>query len=218
MLNRRITRPIDGVDYENLKSKSLEQAKNAVWKLRAYEGKATELLLQINGLLDDFSFAPENANQFEAAMQDLALYLGFLSHRPENDFGSGPDVLWAVGNLEYFVIECKSSATNPTISKHYANQLSGSMHWFYKRYDQTSKAIAILVHPSRKFEDAATPDPSTRVITAQTLPHFKEAIRAFIRASATSLSTLDSTHVQKLLEQHNLTPSKIVQTFTESPK
>ena len=217
-LNRRVTRPIDGVDYENLTSKDLEQAKNIVWKLRPFEGNANALLLQINGLLDDLSFLPGNANQFEAAMQELAGFLGFLAQRPEIDFGNGPDNLWAVGNLEYFVIECKSGAVNQTVSKYYANQLSGSMNWFAKRYDQTCTATAVLVHPSRKFEDAATPHPTTRVITTLKLPLFKNAARAFIQACAASIESLDSKKVQALLEQHNLTPAKILQAFAESPK
>ncbi len=217
-LNRRVTRPIDGVEYENLKSKDVEQAKNIVWKFRAYEGKVNALLLQVNGLLDDLSFSQGNANQFEAAMQELAGFLGFLSQRPELDFGSGPDVLWAVGNLDYFVIECKSGATNATVSKYYANQLSGSMNWFTKRYDQTCKAIAVLVHPSRHFEAAATPHATTRVFTEHKLPLFKDEIRAFVQACMASIATLDSKHVQGLLDQHGLTPDKIIQKFTESPK
>ncbi|MGJ7610685.1 MULTISPECIES: DEAD/DEAH box helicase [unclassified Variovorax] len=217
-VNRRVTRPLDGVDYEKLKAKDLIQARNAAWKLRAYEGKANSLLVHINGILDELNFAPGNANTFEAAMQQLAEFLGFLAQRPEIDFNSGPDVLWAVGNLQYFVIECKSGATVDTVTKTYANQLSGSMNWFGKRYDQSCTAIAVLVHPSRTFEAAATPHPTARVITLDTLPAFKDAVRSYIKAAAASLETLDAKRTQQLLEHENLTPERLLANFTLAPK
>ncbi len=216
--NRRVPRPIDGVDYERLNAKDMVQATNVAWKIRPFAGKTNELLLQVSGILDELAFAPDNANRFEAAMQEIASYLGFLAQRPEIDFNSGPDVLWAVGNLRYFVIECKSSAVVATVTKTYANQLSGSMNWFTKRYDQTSAATAVLVHPSRNFEAAASPHPTTRVVTSRTLPELKEAIRAFITACAASAASLDAKQAQALLEHYGLTPERLLAKFTEAPK
>jgi hypothetical protein len=57
-------------------------------------------------------------------------FLGFGSHRPEREIGKGPDNLWAVGGLNYLVIECKSGVTAAQISKTDCNQLIGSVSWF----------------------------------------------------------------------------------------
>jgi len=217
-INRRLTRPIDGVDYQKLNTRDLHQARDVTWKARAYSGKPNSLLIHVNGILDSLAFAPENANEFEGAMQQLGEFLGFLAQRPEVEFNSGPDVLWAVGNLKYFVIECKSSAVVEKITKTYANQLSGSMNWFGIRYDQTSSATAVLVHPSKFFEAAASPHPTARIITAKTLPLLKEAVHGFAKALAASVDTIDAKQAQQLLDHHNLTPEKFLQAFTEEPK
>lgn len=185
--NRRLTRPIDGLEYERLDARDMQQAKNVVWMLKSCSGKKTELLVRLNGILDDLMFLPDNANQFEAAMDDLAAFIGFRSQRPELEFKRGPDVLWAVGNQRYFVIECKSGAVAPTIGKHYVNQLSGSMNWFAERYDHTSKATPIMVHPSSVLEAAATAQPEARIMTAKRLAMFKDVVRDFCTAASASL-------------------------------
>jgi hypothetical protein len=215
--NRRLTRTIDGIDYERLDANKLQQAQNAAWKIRTYSGKANSLLIQVNGILDDLVFAPDNFNEFEAAMNQIAEHLGFRSQRPELEYKSGPDVLWAVGNLKYFVIECKSSATGTSINKYYANQLSGSVNWFDERYDQTTR-VPILVHPASAVEAAATPHPDTRIIEAKSLPALKDAIRSFARAAASRVDTIDAKQAQQLLDYHGLTPDAILQRFTVAPK
>lgn len=216
--NRRLTRPIDGVDYEKLDARDLQQANNVAWKIRAYAGKPTTLLVQINGILDDLTFTPDNANEFEGALHQIAEFLGFKAQRPEVEFSRGPDVLWAVGNLRYFVIECKSGAVAEKITKHYANQLSGSMNWFGQRYDQTCTGTPIMVHPYRHFEAAATPHADARIMTAELLPLFKEAVRQFAAAISASVDALDAKKAQALLEHHKLTPDRFLQSFTIAPK
>jgi hypothetical protein len=221
--NRRLVRPIDGVDYEKLDAKNIQQASNVVWRCRPYAGKPTTLMVQVNAILDTLMFAPDNANEFEAALHDLAEFLGFKSQRPEVEFSRGPDVLWAVGNLRYFVIECKSAALAETVSKHNANQLSGSMNWFSKRYDGSCTATPLMIHRSRVFESAATPHPDSRIMTAELLPKFRDAVRAFAAAVAAAVDSpgaeqLDAKHAQALLEHHKLTPERILQAYAAAPK
>lgn len=217
-LNRRLTKPIDGMGYQKLNGKDLSQAREITWKLKSYAGKPNNLLIHVNGILDDLNFVPDNATIFEGAMEQLGDFLGFLAQRPEIEFSSGPDVLWSVGNLQYFVIECKSGAIVEKITKTYANQLSGSMNWFGKRYDQTCQAIAILIHPSRVFEHAATPHPTARIITAKTLPLLKDAVANFAKGLAASVDTIDAAEVQRLLDYFKLTPALLVKNFTEEPR
>ena len=217
-LNRRLTRPIDGIDYEKLNSRDLEQARELAWKLKPYAGRPATLLVQINGILDDISFAPDNSSVFEFSLDQLAEFIGFKSQRPEADFNRGPDVLWAVGNLRYFVIECKSSAVVSSINKHNANQLAGSMNWFGQRYDQTCSATPIMIHPSRIFDAAAIPPQGTRILTADLLRSFKESIRSLYKAISSSLETADAKQLQALLEHHNLTPDRLLGNFTAEPK
>ncbi|UGY28893.1 hypothetical protein HU675_0020150 [Bradyrhizobium septentrionale] len=56
--------------------------------------------------------------------------------------GRGPDNLWALGALQYLVIECKSGAVKASsINKHDCNQLNGSMNWFADKYDKSCSAL-----------------------------------------------------------------------------
>ena len=212
--NRRVTKPLEGIDYDRLESKNLIQAKNVVWRVRAFAKRANELVLQINGLLDDFKFAPDNASEFEAAMHELAGFLGFRSQRPELEFKKGPDILWAVGNLEYFVVECKSGAVVEKVSKHYANQLAGSVNWFVDRYGTDCANVPVLIHPSNVFEHAATPPQGARIMTADGLARFREAIRAFVHAVKSSISEVTAEMVQGLLSHHRLTPKALLDAYT----
>jgi hypothetical protein len=80
-------------------------------------GDANKIVLAMNGLLGDLVSVPDTASRFEQAMNQLAFFLSFKGQRPENEFGKGPDNLWEVGSLQYFVIEDKNGATTDLISK-----------------------------------------------------------------------------------------------------
>ena len=95
-------------------------------------------------------FSKDHTEEFEQAVFDLAGVLGFVGQRPERDFrDGGPDVLWSVGALDYWVIECKSGSDHSSIPKRDADQLSGAMVWFEGRYGQTATATPILVQQVR---------------------------------------------------------------------
>ena len=138
----------DRMELSEQTKRNIEQSRNATWRLRAYGTKTTKLQLDINGLLEDLKFVPDTAKTFEEAMREVAEFIGFKAQRPENDFGKGPDVLWAVGGLRYFVIECKNGAVSQTVNKSDCNQLTGSIMWFRDRYDHSCSSEPILVHPS----------------------------------------------------------------------
>jgi hypothetical protein len=151
-------------------------------------------------------------------MHDAAILLGFDSQQPEAEFGAGPDVLWAVGGLRYFVIECKNEVTTETINKKDANQLAGSANWFNARYDKTCSATPLMIHPSNVFEHAATPPPSTRVMTVDGLQHFSVAFVAFITAASRLPGFGEPKDVAKLLTNHNLVPERLIRSCTVLPK
>ena len=120
------------------------------------------MLLGMNALFDDLVFDSEHVSEFEDAVEALGAHLGYPSQRPERDSGNGPDVLWSVGQLKYFVIECKSGATTDKIRRRDVAQLSHSMNWFGAAYDASCEATPILVHPSRDLEANAVAPPGSR--------------------------------------------------------
>ncbi len=91
----------------------------------------TAMKLFANELCSDLQFSPDTANKFEAAINDLAWFLGIKGQRPEKDYNEGPDNLWALPNNVFLVIECKNGvAVGGGISKKDAGQLGQSVEWF----------------------------------------------------------------------------------------
>lgn len=217
-LNRRLTKPLDGISYERLKLGALEQSKNATWKLRSYGNDVTKFHVDINGILDHLKFAPETYKQFENAMCDVAEVIGFKTQNPESEYGKGPDVLWATGELNYFVIECKNGAISPMVNKHDCNQLTGSVTWFNDMYDDSCSCTPLLIHPSNVFEHASTPAPGTKVMGVEELDAFKNDVLNYTKAVGAKIATIEHNEVFRLLKHHNLTPDKILQIFTKNAK
>lgn len=215
--NKYVLHPLDGINYEKVTCSST-QAMNCVNILKKYENKKNELLIHIESLLEMLLLSPESVNKFEEALKQIAFFLGFKGQRPESEFGKGPDVLWAIGNLNYLVIECKSGATSDTISKHNCNQLNGSMNWFEEKYDKSCSATPLLIHPVNLFEYASSPHAKTRIITKEKMSDLRSAIKNFIKAITSEQKMDEQKKIAQLLEHFNLSSSRILNQFTQSFK
>jgi hypothetical protein len=209
-LNPRLLRPIAGVTYHKLSAPTGGQSFAAVqFMTRFLEGN--DLIIWVNGLLDDLDWGEAGSKRFEAAMMDLGLFLGFGSERPEDKVGKGPDNLWALGGLNYLVIECKSGAVQAEkISKADTNQLNGSIVWFGEKYDKTCSMTPILVHPKTIFEHASSPHPDIRIVNGAGLKKLRDAVRAYSIALTSSSSFSDAKAVEKQLAFHKLSATDIV--------
>jgi hypothetical protein len=175
-------------------------------------------LLEVNAIADTLIFQPETSEAFEQALKSAASYIGFVGQRPEVEWGKGPDVLWSLGNLRYFVIECKNGATVDYISKDYCNQLAGSANWFIDNYDSTCSFTPLMIHPSRICENAASPHQEMRVVAQELLPKFVAAIKEFTTTVVSSRAYDDAATVHEMLTRCKLTPDLIIQAFTAPTK
>lgn len=108
-------------------------------------------------------FDRDRTTEHEDAIARLANHLGLAGQRPEQDLGEGPDVLWALGDLGFWVIEAKSGSRSQVIHKTDANQLAGSMNWFRERYDPTARATPVMVHRAAWLPGELCPDHRLRV-------------------------------------------------------
>lgn len=209
-LNSRLLRPLAGVTYQRLNAPAAGQATEAVGFMTKFlEGN--DLIIWLNGLLDDLDWGEEGSKRFEAAMKDLGSFLGFGSERPEDKIGKGPDNLWALGGLNYLVIECKSGATKAEkVSKHDTNQLNGSIVWFEEKYDASCIKVPILIHPKTVFEHAASPDPHIRIVNVGGLQRLRDGIRSYAIALAGTSGFKDAREVEKQLRFHKLDAAAIV--------
>jgi hypothetical protein len=208
--NPRLLKPIAGITYKKLSAPVSGQSAAATnFMTRFLEGN--DLIIWVNGLLDDLDWGEEGSKRFEAAMMDLGLFLGFGSDRPEDKFGRGPDNLWALGELKYLVIECKSGAVSAEkVSKADTNQLNGSIVWFTEKYDKTCSMTPILVHPKTVFEHAASPHADIRIINRPGLTKLRDAVQAYAISLVTTGGYKNAKEVEKQLQHHKLSASQII--------
>ena len=58
-----------------------------------YGGDGNKLLMGIHGILSDLTFVRDESEEFEQALYDLGLHIGFRAQRPEKGGTSNLDVL-----------------------------------------------------------------------------------------------------------------------------
>jgi hypothetical protein len=216
-LNPRVTRPLQGVSYRRLAG-AADQAQAARRFLGDIYSDRNAVLIGFNALLDRLVLDPDHTDEFEDAMEAVAHHLGFTAQRPERDTGNGPDVLWAIGALQYLVIECKSGATSDRIWRSHVAQLAHSLSWFDEHYDHTCTRTGVLVHPVSQLESNATAPPGSRVITQPKLDALREAVRAMAIALGDGGTWTDPEVVATQLHQHHLLAGDLRDAFTERPR
>ncbi|WP_457134845.1 hypothetical protein [Mycobacteroides abscessus] len=203
--NPAVLRPLSGVTYQRISASAQQASAASDYLSRIYSDDRTQLRVGFEVLLDALRFDPSQTavEAFEQAFCNLGEHLGFAAQRPERDIGSGPDVLWALGDLRYWVIEAKSGATAGYIGKVYANQLTGSTLWFHRHYDNSVNAVPVMVHPADRLGKDATATAGARVITQATLDNLKDTVRNYASALAQTRWD-DPVIVDQLLTGHRL--------------
>lgn len=219
-LNPSILRPIAGVQYGKLGSFSGKQGASVAKFIRDNSfGSLNDYMIYVDSVLDDLVFKENTANAFEDAIKNIASILGIRSSRPEKEgIPGGPDNLWAIDNLRYFVIECKNGVkpSITEISKSDCEQLLSSIQWFENLYAGNDYSCCpIMIHRVAKFDKHASPDPRMRVMTAELLEKFKTAVSSFAKNIASDKEIAsDSDELQKLLNHYKLTGEAIVDAYT----
>ncbi len=215
--NSLVTKPIGGIAYKRVETTGMDQARQAAQFLAdTYGTDANKLLIGINGILGDLTFVPDESEEFEQALYDLGLHLGFRSQRPEKDGVSNLDVLWGIGQGSYLLLPCKSGAVSGTISKRYADEVSGSANWFAQNYDHSFNATPVIIHPSAQLDALATPPANMRVMTAAQIEILKDRARSFAYSVRDRLTV--HAQVRYALSANNLLGEHLVQNNTILPR
>lgn len=214
--NSRVLKPIQGIAYHKLESNAMDQARICGEYLRNTFDDPNKVVIQVNGLLELLVFKPETSEIFEESWKQIARFLGFNSQRPEAECKKGPDILWEVGALQYFVIECKNGATSERINKHDCNQLNGSGEWFTNNYDKTCNYTPIMIHPSVQIEHAASLKENTRIMDKEKLNLFRQNISSFINSLCLKNNIHDDKIIREKLIFHKFRANDFLATYTSS--
>jgi hypothetical protein len=214
-LNRNVTRPIEGVEFQKLQYQAGTQEQKVVDRWQADSGDTNRYLLSVESVLGDLEFGPDTADCFEAALNEVASIIGLGSSRPEKDFHLGPDNLWVVDERSYFVIECKNGSSSGTICKSDCNQLNGSIQWFKNLYGLHGfTCVPVMIHVSTKFENDSSPCQDIRIMDCRCLKDFKTAVLGFARELASSKDEVNAKSVARMLGVHNLLASELKDKYT----
>ncbi|MDF2020012.1 MULTISPECIES: DEAD/DEAH box helicase family protein [unclassified Bacillus (in: firmicutes)] len=211
-LNNQLVHPIEGIEYEKVQFKNIPQANNINEFLLETYSSSNQFIITFNAIIDKLIFTPNSSNLFEQAIKELGEHLGYASQRPENEFGKGPDNLWGSVTNYFFVIECKNEAITETISKGYCNQLNGSIIWFTEKYRGNMDFTPILIHPSNRFERAASPSPNIRIINAEKLESLRRNLREY--AKQVAAANYETNIIANLLKTFYLEPELFREHYT----
>ena len=114
--------------------------------------------------------------QTEEAVRALGQYLGVRASRPDNDHGTGPDVLWEIGDDMAICIELKTEKSKGSkYNKSDIGQLSDHIQWV--RDNTTAEHILpLFVGPNLPVTGRANPTPEMAVIELSELDTLAERL------------------------------------------
>ncbi|MFM9458163.1 hypothetical protein [Streptomyces europaeiscabiei] len=214
-----LLRPIDGVKATRIKATDTQVVLAAAYLSETYSDR-NELLVGIDVLLDELTYHPnpKRVPVFERSLERLGCHLGFEAQRPERTTGNGPDVLWAIGELKYLVLEAKSAATSDKIWRSDVAQLAHSMSWLQQTYDQTCTATPVLLHRVNTPESNAVAPPGIRIVTEDMMTKLGEVLRKAPLALADADNWGDPKAVAEQLSAHGLLAQGLVERFSVKPR
>lgn len=214
----RVTKPLHGTVYKKLTPATGQQASTLIAYHASRFLDATDMKLFADGLCSDLQFRPDTSEKFEAAVNELARFLGISGQRPEKDYKEGPDNLWALPGGSFLVIECKNGVTaGDGIAKKDAGQLGQSMEWFAARYP-ASASVPIMIHSERKLGQGASSVNGMRVIDAKGLEKLRKNLKAFAQQLTDPDIASSASEVAKRLAQFELNADAFVNAFAGTIK
>ena len=209
-----VIKPMHGTAYKNLSPATGKQAAALIANHRGRFIDQTSMILFADALCSDLQFRPETSSRFEAAVNDLAWFIGINGQRPEKEYEEGPDNLWALPNGCFLVIECKNGVTSHNgISKSDAGQLGQSVAWFSARYP-ASTSVPIMIHKDRTLGQGASVVPGMRVIGSTQLGKLRNNLRNFSKQLVDPNVAENSSEVASRLAQFELNAAALVNAFS----
>jgi len=142
-------------------------------------------------------------NQTEEALRCLGQYLGLDSTRPDNEHGTGPDILWLCEGVA-LVLEAKTDK-EAEYKKDDVGQLSDHMQWVENNYKGNEK-IPVFVGQLNGPTEKANPSEDLLVIE---LSEFKgladKLIAAYDDIAIRALPLTLNQEVEKVLNERDIT-------------
>lgn len=213
--NDFVLRPVNGAAPAKIKAAEV-QARAAAQFLAARYSDATDLRLGVQALFEEVVWGDEeHSDDAEHAWQQLGLHLGFTSTRPEKQYGTGPDNLWALSAAQQAVIELKTGCCTTTIAKKDMDQLGGSVRWLDDHNAEVTP-LPVMVHPSAVSDGRSIPVPGMRVVTPELFGKLTAALLQYATALGGAPGRWgEEQAVRDQLAHHHLTAERFFGTYSE---
>lgn len=121
-------------------------------------------------------------NQAEAGVRQLGELLGFKAIRPENDVGTGPDVLWLdEAELRMIGFELKTDKSVPaTYFKKEISQGHDHLEWMQQTYVEYTSLGLLYIGPAGSVDAKANPSDKMGLSSLQTVVDLRNKVLALI--------------------------------------
>jgi hypothetical protein len=216
--HRYLLKPQDGMIIERISAVGQKQLEHLLAWVQAHENPQ-ELVLHVEEVLSRLRFGV-NAEEFEAAIDELGTMLGFSTQRPDKEWKEGPDNLWAVRDNHYLVIECKNQVdqNRKEINKTETGQMNNSCSWFKRNYSGC-QATNVMIIWTKTVGAAGGFNEPVRIMTAKRLERLVRNVRGFFQElKDDDLQDLAEARLHENLESYHLTIDQLLTNYVESPK
>lgn len=212
-LNSFLFRPLEGIKYRKILEKtSIQAARVHAWIKQYVDSNA--IPTAVNAILDKLNIEAGHQD-FEQALVRLAQFLGFDAQCPKAEFGQGPDVLWAMSDGSFLLMEVaiNFSPEREEITKEEVGELLNSINWFKQEYPE-KKLTPILLHPFSTLAKDAFPPADTLILTPDDLSRLAAPVRNFSSAlTSKAPEAWTVTEVSDLITSHDLAPRDVRSRF-----
>jgi hypothetical protein len=165
---------------------------------------------EIAKLRSELSFVDSGTpNQAESSVRKLGEILGFNSTRPDNDQGTGPDVLWIDDENKLAIgFELKTDKESPaTYHKKDISQGHDHLSWIAQHYQDYTCHGLLYIGPDGVIDPKANPSPEMGLCSIETIIDLRDKILAAMNdlMSLTPLERFPAITKESSLEKWTLT-------------
>ena len=143
-------------------------------------------------------------NQAEAGVRQLGELLGFRAIRPDNDEGTGPDVLWLCeSELRMIGFELKTNKDDPTT--YYKKDISKGhdhLEWMRTTYNTYALVGLLYVGPVGSVDERANPSDLMGLSKPQTLVNLAKKVLALIEDIRKHTPIERIAHIPEMTKDH----------------
>ncbi|WP_404392280.1 DEAD/DEAH box helicase family protein [Pseudoalteromonas phenolica] len=214
--NKRLFLPPEGYQFTKIALKAHERIINIKRVIGEYES-FEDLLVYMDDVFSRLAFGVKS-ERFESAIDDLGKLLGFNTERPDSNWKSGPDNLWAIKDGKYLFIECKSEVllTRAEILKEETGQFNNNIAWFKRFYPGATADFSIII-PTKKVKPNTGFNEPVVALRERGLKRLVFNARAFVLSFKNcDLRSLSDDFIHQSIHQHQLGADELVENYFES--